>query len=358
MQPASLYNQQINSATLSADQAVLQATLAAQQAASITNSTYSSSNGGDTSPPTGSRDTRFTKIFVGGLPYHTTDESLNNYFRQFGEIEEAVVITDRQTQKSRGYGFVTMKERSQAEKACRDPNPIIDGRKTNAVQLQAALQLQQQRLVAAAAGSPTSQLLLSQNQTTAAAIAAAQQQAVQQQLASFNPLAAIHFSQNISQQPQNTAALVALAAQQAALLQQQQQTNIAVTSGANSANSAYFDYNQLLLAAAAQQQNGNQQTSLAALAAAYGMPVVSGTPQFDYSNSASLAAAYPFLQQTNTLNVTAPTSVTNSQSYVAQLAAQAQLAAAVSNGGVAGTGSTTTNNLKRSSKNLDHRRSE
>lgn len=368
MQPASLYNQQINSATLSADQAVLQATLAAQQAASITNSTYSSSNGGDTSPPTGSRDTRFTKIFVGGLPYHTTDESLNNYFRQFGEIEEAVVITDRQTQKSRGYGFVTMKERSQAEKACRDPNPIIDGRKTNvnlaylgakprnnshlavlsqtlgqlpqlqAVQLQAALQLQQQRLVAAAAGSPTSQLLLSQNQTTAAAIAAAQQQAVQQQLASFNPLAAIHFSQNISQQPQNTAALVALAAQQAALLQQQQQTNIAVTSGANSANSAYFDYNQLLLAAAAQQQNGNQQTSLAALAAAYGMPVVSGTPQFDYSNSASLAAAYPFLQQTNTLNVTAPTSVTNSQSYVAQLAAQAQLAAAVSNGGVAGTG--------------------
>uniref|UniRef100_A0A915M3I7 RRM domain-containing protein n=1 Tax=Meloidogyne javanica TaxID=6303 RepID=A0A915M3I7_MELJA len=43
----------------------------------------------------------------------------------------AVVITDRQTQKSRGYGFVTMKERAQAEKACRDPNPIIDGRKTN-----------------------------------------------------------------------------------------------------------------------------------------------------------------------------------------------------------------------------------
>jgi RNA recognition motif-containing protein len=36
----------------------------------------------------GSRDTRFTKIFVGGLPYHTTDESLNNYFSQFGEIEE------------------------------------------------------------------------------------------------------------------------------------------------------------------------------------------------------------------------------------------------------------------------------
>ncbi|CAK5079846.1 unnamed protein product [Meloidogyne enterolobii] len=382
MQPASLYNQQLNAATLS-DQAILQATLAAQQATAITNSAYSSSNGDSSSPPTGSRDTRFTKIFVGGLPYHTTDESLNNYFSQFGEIEEAVVITDRQTQKSRGYGFVTMKERAQAEKACRDPNPIIDGRKTNvnlaylgakprnnshlaAVQLQAALQLQQQQqrlaasVLSAAAASPTSQLLLSQNPTTAAAIAAAQQQAAQQQLAAINPLAAIQFSQNISQQPQNTAALVALAAQQAALLQQQQQANVAVTSGANTANSAYFDYNQLLLAAAAQQQqSGNQQTSLAAVAAAYGMPVGSGTPQFDYSNSASLAAAYPFLQQVNTLSATAPTSVTNSQSYVAQLAAQAQLAAAVSNGGVAGTGSTTTtNNLKRSSKNLDQRRSE
>ncbi|EYC42831.1 hypothetical protein Y032_0516g2803 [Ancylostoma ceylanicum] len=53
----------------------------------------------------GSRDTMFTKIFVGGLPYHTSDKTLHEYFEQFGDIEEAVVITDRQTQKSRGYGF-------------------------------------------------------------------------------------------------------------------------------------------------------------------------------------------------------------------------------------------------------------
>lgn len=49
----------------------------------------------------------FTKIFVGGLPYHTSDKTLHEYFEQFGDIEEAVVITDRQTQKSRGYGFVS-----------------------------------------------------------------------------------------------------------------------------------------------------------------------------------------------------------------------------------------------------------
>ncbi|XP_028854102.1 RNA-binding protein 38-like isoform X2 [Denticeps clupeoides] len=77
------------------------------------------------------KDTTFTKIFVGGLPYHTNDASLRKYFEAFGDIDEAVVITDRQTGKSRGYGFVTMTDRSAAERACKDPNPIIDGRKAN-----------------------------------------------------------------------------------------------------------------------------------------------------------------------------------------------------------------------------------
>lgn len=54
------------------------------------------------------KDTTFTKIFVGGLPYHTTDKSLREHFEVYGEIEEAVVITDRQTGKSRGYGFVSI----------------------------------------------------------------------------------------------------------------------------------------------------------------------------------------------------------------------------------------------------------
>ena len=53
------------------------------------------------------KDTTLTKIFVGGLPYHTNDESLRTFFSKFGEIEEAVVITDRSTGKSRGYGFVS-----------------------------------------------------------------------------------------------------------------------------------------------------------------------------------------------------------------------------------------------------------
>ncbi|KAL0268809.1 UNVERIFIED_CONTAM: hypothetical protein PYX00_010623 [Menopon gallinae] len=53
------------------------------------------------------KDTTWTKLFVGGLPYHTTDKSLREHFSVYGDIEEAVVITDRQTSKSRGYGFVS-----------------------------------------------------------------------------------------------------------------------------------------------------------------------------------------------------------------------------------------------------------
>lgn len=54
------------------------------------------------------KDTTWTKLFVGGLPYHTTDKSLREHFAVYGDIEEAVVITDRQTGKSRGYGFVSI----------------------------------------------------------------------------------------------------------------------------------------------------------------------------------------------------------------------------------------------------------
>lgn len=64
------------------------------------------------------KDTTFTKIFVGGLPYHTTDKSLREFFDKFGEIEEAVVITDRQTGKSRGYGFVSTSIRFVMAYAC------------------------------------------------------------------------------------------------------------------------------------------------------------------------------------------------------------------------------------------------
>jgi cold-inducible RNA-binding protein len=47
------------------------------------------------------------KLFVGGLSWGTTDEALHGAFSRFGEIVEAKVITDRETGRSRGFGFVT-----------------------------------------------------------------------------------------------------------------------------------------------------------------------------------------------------------------------------------------------------------
>ena len=47
------------------------------------------------------------KLFVGGLGWETTDSALKGAFSAFGEITEAKVITDRDTGRSRGFGFVT-----------------------------------------------------------------------------------------------------------------------------------------------------------------------------------------------------------------------------------------------------------
>ncbi|GMI77203.1 hypothetical protein HRI_001389600 [Hibiscus trionum] len=76
-------------------------------------------------------DTTFTKVFVGGLPWETPTEEMRRYFEQFGEILEAVIITDKITGKSKGYGFVTFRDPESARRACADPNPVIDGRRAN-----------------------------------------------------------------------------------------------------------------------------------------------------------------------------------------------------------------------------------
>ncbi|KAL5572205.1 hypothetical protein UlMin_021802 [Ulmus minor] len=76
-------------------------------------------------------DTTFTKIFVGGLAWETQRDTMRRYFEQFGEILEAVVITDKNTGRSKGYGFVTFKDQEAAMRACQNPSPVIDGRRAN-----------------------------------------------------------------------------------------------------------------------------------------------------------------------------------------------------------------------------------
>src|SRR5437763_16849872 len=56
------------------------------------------------------------KIFVGNLSFQTTESDLNDLFAQFGEVESVSIITDRDTGRSKGFGFVAMGDES-AEKA-------------------------------------------------------------------------------------------------------------------------------------------------------------------------------------------------------------------------------------------------
>ncbi|XP_027092481.1 uncharacterized protein [Coffea arabica] len=76
-------------------------------------------------------DTTYTKVFVGGLAWETPTDVMRRHFEQFGEILEAVIITDKNTGKSKGYGFVTFRDPESARRACADPNPMIDGRRAN-----------------------------------------------------------------------------------------------------------------------------------------------------------------------------------------------------------------------------------
>jgi cold-inducible RNA-binding protein len=57
------------------------------------------------------------KLFVGGLSWDTTDATLQKAFALFGEITEAKVITDRDTGRSRGFGFVTFARDEDAKTA-------------------------------------------------------------------------------------------------------------------------------------------------------------------------------------------------------------------------------------------------
>ncbi|KAK9667708.1 hypothetical protein RND81_13G005900 [Saponaria officinalis] len=70
------------------------------------------------------------KLFVRGIGPETTTDSLKSLFSSYGELQEAVVITDKSTGKSKGYGFVTFKHVDGALLALRKPSKRIDGRMT------------------------------------------------------------------------------------------------------------------------------------------------------------------------------------------------------------------------------------
>jgi cold-inducible RNA-binding protein len=68
-------------------------------------------------------------IYVGNLPFTTTDTDLEDLFSQFGQISRAAIITDRETGRSRGFGFVEMENDEEGKKAIEELNEKdFDGR--------------------------------------------------------------------------------------------------------------------------------------------------------------------------------------------------------------------------------------
>ena len=69
------------------------------------------------------------KLYVGGLSFSTTEERLRDEFAKFGAVESVTVIRDRDSDTSRGFGFVEMSSDAEAEEAIKGLNEaMLDGR--------------------------------------------------------------------------------------------------------------------------------------------------------------------------------------------------------------------------------------
>jgi len=63
-------------------------------------------------------------IYVGNLPYDVTDSDLQTLFAQYGTVSSARVVTDRMSGRSKGFGFVEMADKAEAEKAISATNGV------------------------------------------------------------------------------------------------------------------------------------------------------------------------------------------------------------------------------------------
>jgi len=62
------------------------------------------------------------RIFVGNLPFSTTEQELNELFAEIGQVESASIISNRYSGRSRGFGFVEMTDDAEADKAIEQLN--------------------------------------------------------------------------------------------------------------------------------------------------------------------------------------------------------------------------------------------
>ncbi|KAJ8335225.1 hypothetical protein SKAU_G00408640 [Synaphobranchus kaupii] len=68
------------------------------------------------------------KMFIGGLSWQTSPDSLRDYFSKFGEIRECMVMRDPTTKRSRGFGFVTFADAGSVDKVLAQPHHELDSK--------------------------------------------------------------------------------------------------------------------------------------------------------------------------------------------------------------------------------------
>ncbi|XP_054280440.1 heterogeneous nuclear ribonucleoprotein A1, A2/B1 homolog [Macrosteles quadrilineatus] len=79
-------------------------------------------------PASGKEPEHVRKLFIGGLDYRTTDDSLKAHFEKWGEIVDVVVMKDPKTKRSRGFGFITYSQASMVDEAQNARPHKVDGR--------------------------------------------------------------------------------------------------------------------------------------------------------------------------------------------------------------------------------------
>jgi cold-inducible RNA-binding protein len=68
------------------------------------------------------------KVFIGNLPFQTTEGDLTNTFAQYGSVQSVQIITDRETGRSKGFGFIVMEEQGADAAIAEIGGSVVDGR--------------------------------------------------------------------------------------------------------------------------------------------------------------------------------------------------------------------------------------
>jgi len=83
---------------------------------------------GDSTGSSKSTSTSTSKLFIGGIPWSTTDATFTQFFSKFGELQDSVIIRDKHTKASRGFGFVKFTDPTAVDKVLAE-ELMLDGRK-------------------------------------------------------------------------------------------------------------------------------------------------------------------------------------------------------------------------------------